>query len=337
MRVRRFRDPGGRLASDTRPLRPDPRTAHRRRGTSLRLGGQQLATIVKTPDGRELAVKVIGAPGGAPVFVFHGTPGSRFGPYPRVPALYRQAVRLIAYDRPGYGDSHRLPGRAVAHAAEDVRAIADFLGIDRFSVLGRSGGGPHALACAALLGPRVDRAAVLVTLAPRDAQGLDWYAGMGESNVLTYRTAEAAPAAVTARLQVQAALMRHDPTAHLPFRRPELPESDRRLAADFGLRALLSSIFAEGVKTSGHGWVDDVLSFVAPWGFDPTVVESPVLLWHGAKDVFSPVGHTLWLAQRLRQSLLVIEERAAHLGSMAVLPQALGWLVDPSQAWRSMA
>jgi len=177
---------------------------------------------------------------------------------------------------------------------------------------------------------------VLVGLAPRDATGLDWYDGMAEGNVLAYRTAEAGPTALAARLEVQAALMRHDPAAYLPFHEPDLPESDRRLASDFGIRALLTSTFAEAVKTSGHGWVDDVLSFVSPWGFDLASIEAPVLLWHGAEDVFSPVGHTLWLAGRLRRSTLVVEVGAAHFGSVAVLPEALGWLVERSQAWRTV-
>lgn len=293
--------------------------------------------MVPAPHGRRLAVEISGAPRGVPVFVLHGTPGSRSGPYPRDPVLYRQAVRLISYDRPGYGDSDRLAGRTVRHAAEDVRAIADFLGIDRFCVLGRSGGGPHALACAALLGRRVRRAAVLVSLAPRNAAGLDWYAGMGEANVQAYQTAEAGEAALTSRLEVHAALMRHDPAAFLPFREPDLPESDRRLTTDHGIRSVLTTVFAESVKTSGDGWVDDVLSFIADWGFDPAAIDVPVLLWHGAADVYSPVGHTMWLAERLRRSTLVIANDAAHFGSMAVFPEVLGWLVDRSQGWRTVA
>ncbi|MEY9995924.1 pimeloyl-ACP methyl ester carboxylesterase [Streptomyces sp. V4I8] len=138
---------------------------------------------VYTGDGRRLAVEISGDPGGSPVFLLHGTPGSRLGPAPRPMLLYHQRVRLITYDRPGYGPSDRLPGRQVAHVSGDVAAIADALGVERFAVVGRSGGGPHALACAALLPDRVTRAAVLVSLAPRDADGLDWFAGMTASNV----------------------------------------------------------------------------------------------------------------------------------------------------------
>src|ERR1039457_6640174 len=99
---------------------------------------------------RKLSVETLGAPEGKPVFLLHGTPGSRYGPRPRGIILYRLGIRLITYDRPGYSGSDRNRGRSVADAADDVAAIADALGIDRFSVVGRSGGGPHALACAAL-------------------------------------------------------------------------------------------------------------------------------------------------------------------------------------------
>ncbi|MCG6500466.1 alpha/beta fold hydrolase, partial [Kitasatospora sp. A2-31] len=133
--------------------------------------------MVKAADGRALAVETVGDPRGRPVFLLHGTPGSRVGPHPRTSVLYRLGIRLVSFDRPGYGDSARLPGRRVSAAAADVRTIADELGIDRFAVLGRSGGGPHALACAALLPERVTRVALLVSLAPRNAAGLDWYGG----------------------------------------------------------------------------------------------------------------------------------------------------------------
>lgn len=129
---------------------------------------------VKTPDGRQLATQLDGDPEGRPIFLLHGTPGSRLGPRPRSAVLHRLGVQLISFDRPGYGESDRLEGRRVADAAADVLAIADAYGLDRFAVVGRSGGGPHALACAALLPDRLTRAAVLVGIAPRGAEGLGW-------------------------------------------------------------------------------------------------------------------------------------------------------------------
>ncbi|NUR62938.1 MAG: alpha/beta fold hydrolase [Catenulispora sp.] len=287
---------------------------------------------MRTRDGRRLAVESWGPEHGVPVFLLHGMPGSRVGPRPRESLLYRLGARLIAYDRPGYGESDRLRRRAVADAAPDVAAIADELGLPRFAVLGRSGGGPHALACAGLLPDRVTRVAVLTTLAPRDADGLDWYAGMTASNVAAFLAAEtdAGTDAGTfgVRLEARAALLRRDPAANLPFRDAELSVTDRRVVGDAGIRAMLLQNFAEAVKTSGVGWVDDVRALASAWGFDPAAVAVPVLFWHGAEDVHSPVSHMAWLAERIRGSRLVVADGTAHFGALEVLPAALAWLVD---------
>ena len=148
---------------------------------------------VRAADGRHLLVERLGDPRGRPVFLLHGTPGSRLGPAPRGMVLYQRKTQLITYDRPGYGGSDRLPGRRVADVVEDVRAIADHIGLERFAVVGRSGGASHALACAALMPERVTRTAALVGLAPWGADGLDWFDGMAASNVLAYSTAAADP------------------------------------------------------------------------------------------------------------------------------------------------
>jgi pimeloyl-ACP methyl ester carboxylesterase len=152
-----------------------------------------VAQVIKAFDGRRLAVDVSGDPDGKAVFLMHGTPGDLFGPRPRYIFLYRLGVHLITYNRPGYPGSDRVRGRArtVADAAVDVEAIADYFDIDNFSVIGRSGGAPHALACAASerLRGRLRCAAALSSLAPCDAANLDWFADMAESNVTAFKTA----------------------------------------------------------------------------------------------------------------------------------------------------
>ena len=122
-----------------------------------------MTQVIGVSDGRRVAVDCCGDPKGFPVFLLHGTPGSRNGPLPRAPLMYQLGIRLISYDRPGYGDSSRQKGRAVADAALDVLDIADRLELKEFSIVGRSGGGPHALACAALIeDKRLQSVAVLV-------------------------------------------------------------------------------------------------------------------------------------------------------------------------------
>nr|WP_202488305.1 alpha/beta hydrolase [Streptomyces sp. SID5473] len=275
-----------------------------------------------------MIAELSGDPGGRPVFLLHGTPGSRLGPAPRGMVLYQRGMQLIAYDRPGYGESDRLAGRSVADVAQDVLAIADDLGLERFSVVGRSGGAPHALACAALMPDRVDRTAALVTLAPRDAVGLDWFEGMAASNVDAYTSALDDPVAFTKLFTLRSDEIRRDPIRLLNDLRSELPDSDRAVVADAGVRSMLLRNYQEALRMSAWGWIDDALAFSSPWGFDPADIDCPVLLWHGEKDVFSPVGHSRWLAERIPGATAVLEPAAAHFDALHALPGILTWLTE---------
>jgi pimeloyl-ACP methyl ester carboxylesterase len=267
-----------------------------------------------------------GDPDGRPILLLHGTPGSRLGPHPRSSVLYRLGVQLIAFDRPGYGESDRRGGRQVADAAADVLAIADAFGLERFAVVGRSGGGPHALACAALLPERVTRAAVLVGLAPHSADGLDWFDGMAQSNVTEFTAAANGYEDIVAHTKAVANAVRADPASLLASLQADLPDSDRRVVADPGIRSMLLETYAEALRRSAYGWVDDALAFCSPWGFDPATVTVPVLLWHGARDVFSPASHARWLAERIPSAAVVVQAGAAHFGALDVLPDILRWV-----------
>ncbi|MFF4497826.1 alpha/beta fold hydrolase [Streptomyces sp. NPDC001546] len=282
---------------------------------------------VRTADGRVLTAEHWGDPEGKPVFLLHGMPGSRLGPAPRGMVLYQRRVRLIAYDRPGYGGSDRHPGRTVADVAQDVAAIADALGVDTFAVAGRSGGAPGALACAALLPERVTRTAALVPLAPRDAEDLDWFAGMAASNVREYTTAAADPEELTARLIPRASGIARDPGRLLDELRRELTASDRMIVADAGLRSMLLRNYREALRSSAYGWIDDMLAASVPWGFDPADIRCPVLIWHGELDVFSPVGHARWLGRRIPGATTTIDPYAAHFAALRALPGILTWLL----------
>lgn len=283
--------------------------------------------VIRTEDGRRLTVDEWGDPRGQPVFLLHGTPGSRMGPHPRGPVLYRRGIRLLAYDRPGYGGSTRHRGRTVADAAADIVRIADEFGIDRFAVVGRSGGGPHALACAALSPERVTRAAVLVGIAPRDAAGLDWLAGMTAANQHDYAVADSGADLLEEWYEKRAALVRADPAAVLDLLAPHLPDADRRVVSDIGIRAMLASNHAEGLRLSAAGWVDDTLAFITPWGFAVDRIEVPVLLWHGTDDVFAPIEHSRWLAERIRHASFAPSLGAAHFDAVKVLFKVLTLMV----------
>jgi pimeloyl-ACP methyl ester carboxylesterase len=245
--------------------------------------------------------------------------------------LYNLGVKLISFDRPGYGESDRLASRLVADVVPDVQAIVDQLGVERFAVLGRSGGGPHALACAALLPKQVTRAGVLVSIAPWAAEGLDWFAGMSESNIREFTTAAFAPESLIADLARTAAKIKADPTSHVSTLGPELPEDDRRVVADAGIRALLAENFAEALRDSAAGWIDDALAFCAPWGFNLSDIQIPVLLWHGENDVFSPSTHAHWLAHEIKGAELWVRPGTAHFGALEVVPDVLSWLIRPGR------
>lgn len=279
---------------------------------------------VEVSAGRHVTVDCIGAGNGFPVFLLHGTPGSRVGPMPRPSVLYRLGVQLISYDRPGYGGSDRHEGRSVADAAWDVLAIADELGLKEFGVIGRSGGGPHALACAAHVPEnRLRSVAVLVSIAPSNAEDLDWLDGMTNSNVTEYELAQGGIDEVVADLTKRANRIRKDPESLLYALNSELTTSDKRVVDDVGIRAQLVKTYREALRTGPYGWVDDVLAFRRPWGFDLKKIQLPVLLWHGEDDVFSPVSHTRYLAAQIPHAKVEVQAGAAHFDALPILPRLL--------------
>jgi pimeloyl-ACP methyl ester carboxylesterase len=280
----------------------------------------------------------LGNPEGKPVFLLHGSPGGRNGPRPRHIVLYRLGIRLISYDRPGYGDSSRDPDRTVASAAEDVRTIADYFKLPRFSVVGRSGGAPHALACAALLPDRVISAAALASLAPRDADDLDWMAGMTESNQRAYGYAVTDKTALIAMLEKQAKGVGKGSEGLLTELRPEMGNHDREVVDDIALRRIIAGVHVEALSNKPvHGWADDVIALSRPWGFEPAKITVPVKLWGGKDDVFSPIGHTYWLAAQINGAEVEIGVGKAHFGTVEILPKILVWLARKANAERAVS
>ncbi|TPQ20005.1 alpha/beta fold hydrolase, partial [Streptomyces sporangiiformans] len=210
--------------------------------------------------------------------------------------------------------------------------VADALGLDRFAVLGRSGGAPHALACAALLPGRVRRAAAMMSLAPPGAEGLSWFDGMAASNVEEFTGALTDPLDFAERIATRAAAIRKDPAQLLVSIRDGLTESDRRIVSDPAMSEMLLRNFREALSTSAYGWIDDDLALLSHWGFDPARITRPVLLWHGALDTLSPVGHFEWLAQRIPRARPVLDPEAGHFGALEALPDVLDWLCATPQA-----
>jgi pimeloyl-ACP methyl ester carboxylesterase len=224
-------------------------------------------------------------------------------------------LRLITYDRPGYGQSARHKGRRVVDCVADITAIADELGIDRFFVKGGSGGGPHALAAGARLPQRVTRVACDVGVAPYEADDIDWLAGMDPANVREFNWALAGEETLRPELEKQAeeaiAKVEADPKTLL--NEFNLSAADLAVLEDprvqQRLRATTREAFANGVS----GWVDDDLAFTVPWGFDVSELEVPVEIRYGATDVLVPAGHGEWLAAHIPHSTVTVDDSGGHL------------------------
>jgi pimeloyl-ACP methyl ester carboxylesterase len=267
-------------------------------------------------DGRTLHTYDTGADSGGgsrlAVFWHHGTPNIGPPPEPLFPAADRLGIRWVSYDRPGYGGSTRFPGRDLASAAACVSGIADALDIDQFAVMGHSGGGPHALACAALLPGRVLGVVSLAGLAPFGAEGLDWFAGMAASGVASLR---AATEGLAAKERYEASGAEYD---------PEFTPADH--AAFSGEWSWLGDVVGPAVKDGPGGLVDDDLAYVAPWGFDPARIIAPVLLLHGGRDRVVPASHSEWLALRCPSAELRLSPDDGHISILGRAEAAMDWL-----------
>jgi pimeloyl-ACP methyl ester carboxylesterase len=255
--------------------------------------------LVRTPDGRTLAVESYGDPAGKAVLVLMGTPNSRLLYGPTVADAAARGLRLISYDRPGYGRSTRQPGLSIADAAADVSAICEALHIGDLVVWGLSGGGPPALACAALLPQIVTAAASLASPAPFDADGLDYFAGMGEENVEEIKLSITDPTAAQARVEADRAGMLAITPDQLASLMPTLLSPVDAAVLDAPLAEYLVAAGRDGLSPGGQGWWDENLALVRPWGFSVSQIRIPVLLLHGYEDRFVPVGHGRWLAAQI--------------------------------------
>jgi len=290
--------------------------------------GEARRLTVRAAGGRDLEVLVDGPEGGT-VLLFHsGTPSAVVrNPFITNPAAKR-GLRVVSYSRPGYASSTPSPGRSVADAAQDCEAILDALAADRFVTLGWSGGGPHALACAALLAERCMSAATLGGVAPYGAPGLDWFAGMGQDNIDEFGAAVAGEGPITEFLEKTAPELRQ-------VTGPELSAALGGLASDVDKAALtgefadmLAESFRRGVSTGIAGWRDDDLAFARPWGFDLKSIRVPVAIWQGAQDFMVPFGHGRWLAANIAgaQSRLLDDE--GHISLLNHIDRILEDLVE---------
>ena len=244
-----------------------------------------------------------------PIMWHHGTPNVGSPPEPLMEAAKEAGLRWVSFDRPGYGGSTRNAGRTIADTARDALAVADELGLERFAVMGHSGGGPHALAVAALAPERVAAVTTSGGIAPlaRTASdaGLDldaWFDGMGKISATSLRAALDGPDAKRA----------YEASAG-----DGIDFTSRDWEALTGEWGWLGTVAAAGVASGPDALIDDDLAYVAPWGVDVSRITAPTLLVHGADDRVVPAAHSRWLAQAVPGAVHWQLEGEGHISTLA--------------------
>ncbi len=285
--------------------------------------------MIALASGRQIEVFTEGTPSPSALFFHHGTPGSALTWEEWLPEVAAVGGFAIAYSRAGYGLSERHEGRTVIANSDDVAEIVEHFGVRSFVSLGWSGGGPHCIADTTL--PESLAAISIAGVAPFDAPGLDFLAGMGEENHVEFGAAIEGPAAIQAWMEKYSG-------GSAKVTGPELIEALGGLIGDADKRSLTPDV-AESVAsefryalTKGYfGWMDDDLAFVEPWGFDITSITKPVELWQGDEDFMVPHEHAKWLAARIPSSQLKFVPGEGHISlgmhqRTSIIESALGYL-----------
>jgi pimeloyl-ACP methyl ester carboxylesterase len=280
---------------------------------------------ITMPDGRQLDTFLAGPEDGTTLLFHHGSPASGLPAASFVDAVTSRGLRYIGWSRPGYGDSTRQAGRSVADVAADAAAVLDSIGADQAYTVGWSGGGPHAMATAALLPERILGAATMGGVAPYPADGIDWLEGMGQENVEEFGAAMEGPEALIA------------------FKERAWPiwsklTGDEAAEAFGGLiddvdRGSLTGEFAdevaastrEGLRTGYWGWFDDDLAFSRAWGFELEPMRVPVHIWQGGHDRMVPYAHGKWLAAHVGSACPHLLEEHGHL---TLVVDSIGPILD---------
>lgn len=258
--------------------------------------------------------------------IFHlGTPCGAVLFRPLVAEARRHKLQTVVYSRPGYSSSTPKHGRSVADAVGDVQSILGELGADEFLTIGWSGGGPHALACAANLPDRCAAAVSLARVAPCPAAGLDWMAGMGAENIEEFNLALEGEAALIPWLHEQAKVFGHIQAEDVAVALRGLVSEIDKVALTGEFAQFVACAFRRALSSGIAGWRDDDLAFTRDWGFDLAQIERPVAVWQGGQDRMVPFAHGQWLAEHIPNARVRLYREEGHL-SLAV--KALDRIID---------
>jgi pimeloyl-ACP methyl ester carboxylesterase len=282
-------------------------------------------------DGRTFAFEEWGDPAGRVLFWLYGTPGGRLARHSDPGLWQRLGLRVITVDRPGYGLSSPLPGRLIAHAAGDLAAVADRLGVARFAVQGLSAGGPYALAAAALLGDRVAACATVCSVAPLAAAE---EAAMTEINRESFRLMRTeGRAGLAPRLGELRARMLADARGAQLALAADLPAEDREWLSRPEVQRVSAENLADALRAGVDGWTDDAMALLpgTSWGFDPATIRCPTLFWHADDDLSTPLPAVRRLAGSIPGARLTVWR---HEGHTIASRNAERILTDLMSVWR---
>jgi pimeloyl-ACP methyl ester carboxylesterase len=275
--------------------------------------GDSGSFTVELADGRTVGIIADGPVNGLPMLFQSGTPCAAVLFPPLIAAASNRGLRTVAYSRPGYANSTPKPGRSVADCAADIVAVLDAINAHTFVTVGWSGGGPHALACAALLPGRCAGAASIGSVAPFGVDGLDWFAGMASNNVEEFSLAAEGEAVITPALEDWAKGLAQIDGASIATSLGGLVTDVDRAALTGQFADFVAASFRGGVSTGIAGWRDDDLAFTRHWGFSLADITTPVALWHGDEDVLVPFAHGEWLARHVPHARANLRSGEGHL------------------------
>ncbi len=291
-----------------------------------------MTLTVPTPDGRTLEVLVTGPDDGFPLVSHHGTPQGVAHDELMTVAAAARGLRLIQYSRPGYGASTRRPDGAttatVADDATDTATILDHLGLGEFVTIGWSGGGPRALAGAAMLPDRCLAAVSGVGLVPPDEYDGDLTAGMGEENVAEFGAAREGSEALTRLLEDFAPAVFAATAADVADSLGSLAPPVDRAAMTGEVAEHLAETFRRAGTQGVVGWHDDDLTMLRPWGFSVRDITVPVAVWQGTLDMMVPFAHAEWLAAHVPGARRHLVEGEGHISLRNRMPEILDDLLD---------
>lgn len=286
-------------------------------------------TLVDLEDGRKIEVRTAGPEHGEVLLFHHGTPGAGLPFRPWVESAVARGLRTVMYSRPGYGLSTADPGRKVVDAASDAAAVVDAVGAKTFRTIGWSGGGPHALACAAALPDRCLATVAVAGFAPYSADGIDWFTGMADENVAEYSLALRGEGALAPFLDGSAdAIATMQPANLVEALGGLLSEADKaQVTGEFA--EWLAETLRVGLARGIAGLRDDDLAETSDWGF-PVADARSVVIWHGTQDRMVPSTHGRWLADRIPGARLRLVDSEGHMSIMGLFDRILDDLLNPA-------